>query len=95
MESTQAHPHGARLGRDDDHRGVRPKRRGNSRDTVADAGAVLAYHYAMTAGHACVTVGHVAGALLMHDRNQADARRREREVRLVAPTSKQTFSSGT
>ncbi len=77
LEAAQADAHGAGLGRDDDHRAVRPVGRGNRGHAVADAGAVLADHDAVAARHARIAVGHMTGALLMHDRDQADAGGRE------------------
>ena len=77
LEAAQAHAHGAGLGRDDDDRAVRPVGRGDRGHAVADAGAVLPDHHAVAAADARIAVGHVAGALLVHDRDQADAGRRE------------------
>ncbi|EZP35013.1 hypothetical protein BW37_04983 [Janthinobacterium lividum] len=77
LEAAQAHAHGARLRRDDDDRGMRPVGGGDGGDAITDAGAVLADDDAMAARDAGVTVGHVAGALLVHDGNQADAGRGE------------------
>ncbi|MNM39218.1 hypothetical protein D3C81_499890 [compost metagenome] len=75
LEAAQAHAHGASLRRDDDDRGVRPVGGGNGGDAIADAGAVLADDDAMAARNAGIAVGHVAGALLVHDGNQTDAGR--------------------
>ncbi|OEZ81480.1 hypothetical protein JAB6_37420 [Janthinobacterium sp. HH104] len=73
LEAAQAHAHGARFRRDDHDRGVRPVGGGDGCHAITDAGTVLADDDAMAARDAGVTVGHVAGALLVHDRNQADA----------------------
>ncbi|MNW97011.1 hypothetical protein D3C86_264480 [compost metagenome] len=73
LEAAQAHAHGARFRRDDHDRRMRPVGGGNRCDAIADAGAVLADDHAMAARDAGVTVGHVAGALLMHDGDQPDA----------------------
>ena len=72
-------PHRARtgLGRNDDHRTVRPVCRRNGRDTVADARTVLPDDHALAAAGTRVAVCHVGRTLLMHHRNEADARRRE------------------
>jgi hypothetical protein len=56
---------------------MRPVGGGDRRHRVADAGAVLADDHAVPAAHARITVGHVAGALLVHHRHQLDAGRRE------------------
>ncbi len=77
LEATQADAHGAGLGGDDHHRAVGPVGGGDRGHAVGDAGAVLADHHAVAARHAGVAVGHVAGALLVHHRDQADAGRRE------------------
>ncbi len=77
LEAAQADAHGAGLGRDDHHRAVGPVGSGDRGHAVGDAGAVLADHHTVAARHAGVAVGHVAGALFVHHRDQADARRRE------------------
>jgi hypothetical protein len=77
LEAAEAHAHGAGFGGDDHHRAVRPVGGGDGRHAVADAGAVLADDHAVAARHAGIAVGHVAGALLVHHRDQADAGRGE------------------
>ncbi len=77
LEAAQAHAHRARLRRDDDDRGMRPVGGGDGGHAIADAGAVLADDHAMAARDAGIAVGHVAGALLVHDGNQPDAGRGE------------------
>jgi hypothetical protein len=77
LEAAEAHAHGAGFGGDDHHRAVRPVGGGDGRDAVADAGAVLADDHAVAARDAGIAVGHVAGALLVHHRDQADAGRGE------------------
>ncbi|KKO62749.1 hypothetical protein VM94_03592 [Janthinobacterium sp. KBS0711] len=75
LEAAQAHAHRARFRGNDHDRSMRPVGGGNRRHAIADAGAVLADDDAMAARDAGVTVSHVAGALLVHDRDQADAGR--------------------
>ncbi|MNS93321.1 hypothetical protein D3C72_1274860 [compost metagenome] len=77
LEAAQADAHGAGFGRDDHHRAVGPVGSGDRGHAVGDAGAVLADHHAMAARHTGIAVGHVAGALLVHHRDQADAGRGE------------------
>ena len=75
LEAAQAHAHGAGLGRDHHHRAVRPVGGGNGSDAVADAGAILANHHTVAAADTGVAVGHVAGALLVHHRDELDTGR--------------------
>jgi hypothetical protein len=77
LEAAQALGEGARLGRDHHHRAVCPVGRRNRGHGVADAGAVLANDHAVASAHTRIAVGHVAGALLVHHGNQADAGGRE------------------
>ena len=66
----------------DHDRRMRPVGGGDRGDEIGDAGAVLGDAHAVAAGDARIAVGHVAGALLVRDRNEADAGRRE-EVQRV------------
>ena len=77
LKAAQALGEGARLGCDHHHGAVRPVGGGDGGDGVADARAVLANDHAVAATHTRVTVGHVAGALLVHHGDQADAGGRE------------------
>ena len=75
LEAAQPHAHGAGLGRDHHHRAVSPVSGRNGSDAVADAGAVLANHHTVAAADTGIAVGHVAGALLVHHRDQLDTGR--------------------
>ncbi|OEZ65410.1 hypothetical protein JANLI_04390 [Janthinobacterium lividum] len=75
LETAQAHAHRARLRGNDHDRGMRPVGGGDGGHAITDAGAVLADDHAMAARDAGIAVGHVAGALLVHDGNQTDAGR--------------------
>ena len=66
----------------DDDRRMRPERRGGRRDEVRDAGPVLRDAHAVAPGHARVAVGHVARALLVRDRDEADAGERKEVERV-------------
>ena len=82
LEAAEAHAHRAGLGRDHHHRRMRPVggcRRGHE---VGDAGAVLRDAHAVAARDARIAVGHVAGALLVHGRDEADAGGREKVERV-------------
>ena len=68
--------------RDDDDRRVRPERGRRRRDEVGDARPVLRDAHAVAAGHARVAVGHVPAALLVRDRDEADAGEREEVERV-------------
>ena len=77
LEAAQAHGHGARLGRDQHHRRVRPVGGRGAGDEVGDARAVLPDAHAVPAGDARVAVGHVHRALLVGHGDEADAGGRE------------------
>ena len=71
LESSQAQRHRAGFRRDDDDRRMRPVRRGDRSDEVGDAGAILRNAHAVPPGHSRVAIGHMAGALLVGDGNEA------------------------
>ena len=73
LKTAQALAHGAGLWRDDDHGAVRPISRGDGRDAVADAGAVLPDDHTVAAAGTRKPVGHVAGTLFVHHRDEANA----------------------
>src|SRR5690606_38418619 len=73
LETAQADAGGAGFGRHDDHRRVRPVCGGDGGDAVADARTVLTDHDTVAAADASIAVGHVSGALLVHDRDQSNA----------------------
>ena len=75
LETAQADSARAGLRSDDDDRRVRPERCGDSGDTVGNTGTVLPDHDAMATRHSGVTVGHVRGTLLVHDRDETNAGR--------------------
>ena len=75
LEAAQAHAHSAGLGRDHHDRAVGPVGGGNGGHAVADAGSILANHHTVTTADTGITVGHVAGALLMHHRDKLDTGR--------------------
>ncbi len=77
LEAAQANAHRPCLGRNHDHRAVRPVGRCNCRYTVANARAVLPNHHAVSARDAGIPVGHVGRTLLVHHRNKTNARRRK------------------
>ena len=82
LEAAQPLGVGAGLGRDHHDRAVRPVGGGDRGDEVGDAGAVLGDAHAVAAGGTAEAVGHVAGALLVADRDEADARGREQVERV-------------
>ena len=77
LEAAEPHRHRSRLRRDHDDRRMRPVGRRRRGDEVGDARAVLGDAHAVAARHARIAVRHVAGALLMHGWDEADAGRRE------------------
>ena len=68
--------------RDHDNRRMRPERRRSRGDEIGDPRTVLRDAHAVAAGHARVAVGHVAGALLVRDRDEADAGERKKVERI-------------
>ena len=77
LETAQAHAVGAGLRRDHHHRRMRPIGGRDRGHEVGDAGAVLRDAHALLAADPRIAVGHVAGALLVRDRDEADAGRLE------------------
>ena len=77
LEAAEPHGHRAGLGRDEHHRRMRPVRRGDRRDEVGDARAVLRDAHAVAPRRARIAVRHVRGALLVRHRDEADAGGRE------------------
>ena len=75
LKAAQAHAHRTGLGSNHHDGAVRPVRRCDRSDTVADAGPVLADDNTMPARCPGVTVGHVRSALLMDHRNQSNTGR--------------------
>src|SRR5262249_56171223 len=67
----------AGLGWEHDDRRVRPEGRRGRGDEIGDAGPILGDAHALAARYARIAVGHVAGALLVHGGNEADAGRRK------------------
>jgi len=59
------------------YRAVCPVSRGDGRDAIADAWAVLSNHHPMTSAGAGVAIGHMGSALLMHHRDQSNTCWRE------------------
>ena len=77
LETAEAERRRAGLRRDADHRRMRPVGGGDGGDEVGDAGAVLADADAGAVASAGVTVRHMAGALFVLHRDEADAGRLE------------------
>ena len=82
LEAAEAERHRAGFRRDDDDRRMRPVRGRGRRHEIGDAGAVLRDADAVPAGHARIAVGHVAAALLVRDRDEADAGERKQIERI-------------
>src|SRR5205085_6547427 len=77
LEAAEPRRHGAGLGRDEHDRRVRPVGCRDSGDEIRDARSVLRNADAMATRGTRITVRHVDRALLVSDRDELDAGRRE------------------
>ena len=82
LESAETEPHRSGLRRDHDHRRMRPIGGGRGGDKIGDTRSILRDADAVPPGHPRVTVGHMPGALLVRDRDEADAGEREQIERV-------------